>query len=463
MGEYDGKARPLSWPLLNPLVLTRTTEEDPTEPGSSFVWPEDSDERVPVIFNLSLNEFVVLASTIDVGSDVAYGIDAIRVWWLWDRVLRSPMQFCALMINCILNDEDTRDALRDFIIEMIETDDTIQQAIVDLVVYSPDLEELLRYITSQDALSPYTLVSNMLKVDECGLGYLYNQSVTAVDLLNTLSQNTFSNILTGITPLEYAQLFTTIFPLAMNAFTASFAIAAASALVGAIKSAYDAAYTGDFITEIYCGVFCLVKDDCTLSINELVDFYSERGNFGISSDPFQAFSDVLYMIQNGSVVGEKVVYLVHLLMLTAIRLNTNILGINYGQYALTLTAAGDTEDNGYETDCEDCPAPPGAWFVFTENPFSGGEPCGIITEQDETTITAVAQLGSDGKYRISLANVNGCQTFSSGGFTGAEPTGDCGCGGWVGNLSIFAPVNIEDRFYAVADDPFTMEGTFGPS
>ena len=86
MSEYDGSARPLSWPLLNPLVLSRTTEDDPECEGSSFVWPEDSDERVPVIFNLSLNEYTVLSSTIDVGSDIAYGIDAIRVWWLWTRI-----------------------------------------------------------------------------------------------------------------------------------------------------------------------------------------------------------------------------------------------------------------------------------------------------------------------------------------------------------------------------------------
>lgn len=96
MGEYDSPKRPLPWPLKESLVLTRTTEDDAgCEPASSFVWPDDPDERVFIPFSLSLNEYNVLASTIDVGSDIAYGDDAIRVMWLWMRNMR-----CVVPIPC---------------------------------------------------------------------------------------------------------------------------------------------------------------------------------------------------------------------------------------------------------------------------------------------------------------------------------------------------------------------------
>jgi len=94
MSEYDGPARPLRWPLTNPLVYSRTTEDDADCEASSFVWPEDSDEQVIIPFKLSLNEYNVLANTIDVGSDLAYGEDAIRVTWLWLRNMRCQVMCC---------------------------------------------------------------------------------------------------------------------------------------------------------------------------------------------------------------------------------------------------------------------------------------------------------------------------------------------------------------------------------
>lgn len=84
MGEYDGLNRPLPYPLKSPVVWGRTLE-DVTEVASSFVWPLDSDERVYLVFKLSLNEYNVLSSTLDVGSDIAYSEDALRVMWLWQR------------------------------------------------------------------------------------------------------------------------------------------------------------------------------------------------------------------------------------------------------------------------------------------------------------------------------------------------------------------------------------------
>lgn len=89
MSEYDAPKRSLPYPLKNALVSHRSTEEDDLHGPSSFVWPSDSDERVDVLMHMSLNEYVVLSSAIDVGSDVAYGEDGLRVWWLWTRTLQE--------------------------------------------------------------------------------------------------------------------------------------------------------------------------------------------------------------------------------------------------------------------------------------------------------------------------------------------------------------------------------------
>jgi len=88
MEGYDSGPRPLPWPLRQPLAAIVTVEDDGDFPPSSFVWPTDPDERTMIPFWLSLNEYNILGSTIDVGSDIAFGEDALRVVWLWMRNFR---------------------------------------------------------------------------------------------------------------------------------------------------------------------------------------------------------------------------------------------------------------------------------------------------------------------------------------------------------------------------------------
>jgi hypothetical protein len=107
MGEYDSGPRPLAWPLLYPLVGSRTVEDDVDCTPSSFVWPDDPNERTLVPFSLSLNEYNVLASAIDVGSDIAFAEDALRVWWLWTRNMRCEVPICDLVDQCITENPAT--------------------------------------------------------------------------------------------------------------------------------------------------------------------------------------------------------------------------------------------------------------------------------------------------------------------------------------------------------------------
>lgn len=91
MTDYDSPNRPLHWPYKNAIVFSRTVEDDGDCEPSSFIWPSDPDERVVIPFSLSLNEYNVLASAIDVGSDIAYGADGPRVMWLWLRNMRCEV------------------------------------------------------------------------------------------------------------------------------------------------------------------------------------------------------------------------------------------------------------------------------------------------------------------------------------------------------------------------------------
>lgn len=116
MTDYDDGPRSLPWDLLHPLVNRSPVEDDPAFGPSSFVWPSDPNERTLVPFWLSLNEYNILGSTIDVGSDPAFGEDALRVVWLWLRNMRINVPICDAIIQCIQTNPATSTAIVNMLI-----------------------------------------------------------------------------------------------------------------------------------------------------------------------------------------------------------------------------------------------------------------------------------------------------------------------------------------------------------
>lgn len=94
--DLTALGRKLKFPLYYTLAPSDKTDDE-TLPSPQIEWTtEDSNERVNVVLNLSLNEFIAIASAIDVGRDVAYGEDSETVWWIWNRAFaigsESPIE-----------------------------------------------------------------------------------------------------------------------------------------------------------------------------------------------------------------------------------------------------------------------------------------------------------------------------------------------------------------------------------
>lgn len=57
------------------------------------VWvTNDPDEVVSVQMDLSLNEYVALATALDVGRDIAYADESDYIWWLWTRAFVQTLE-----------------------------------------------------------------------------------------------------------------------------------------------------------------------------------------------------------------------------------------------------------------------------------------------------------------------------------------------------------------------------------
>lgn len=77
--------RSLKYPLKNPTVASTVVGTGDIQNTVLSNFPLDINERVTVTMELSLREYITLATTIDVGRDIAYGEQSDVVWWLWCR------------------------------------------------------------------------------------------------------------------------------------------------------------------------------------------------------------------------------------------------------------------------------------------------------------------------------------------------------------------------------------------
>lgn len=99
---FTADKRALVYPLTYSAALSSEIAADEPEcEGSSAVsFPDDPNERTLVPFWLSLNEYNTLASAVDVGADIAYGVEAQAVIQLWLRNTGCADMICEFLKGC---------------------------------------------------------------------------------------------------------------------------------------------------------------------------------------------------------------------------------------------------------------------------------------------------------------------------------------------------------------------------
>lgn len=110
----DKGTRRLPYPLLNPLSTNQDTPDETIDFNVVNVFPIDPDEKIDIKINLSLNEYVAIASAVDVGRDIAFSEDTTLIWWLWNRIfkgLAGSSMSCEDIADCIETSTEVQDAI----------------------------------------------------------------------------------------------------------------------------------------------------------------------------------------------------------------------------------------------------------------------------------------------------------------------------------------------------------------
>lgn len=97
----DKGSRKLPYPLNKTLEPIADTPNETIDYTTVSGFPDETT-RVNVTLNLSLDEYVALATAIDVGRDIAFSDDSELIWWTWVRAFREgTVMACTDVADCI--------------------------------------------------------------------------------------------------------------------------------------------------------------------------------------------------------------------------------------------------------------------------------------------------------------------------------------------------------------------------
>lgn len=387
--------RPLSYPLDRSITLSSQTEIG-EEIDSVFSWPTtDSDERVNIVINLSLNEYVALASTIDVGMDIAYAENQMQIWYLWNRILAS-MTICNDVADCLVNNATVQQALADTILNSEVVSVAIQQAIQQQGGYNPD------YIPENQSLqqSVFPAESWENEVSEppagCDLDTLWSGIFSIVTRLDDQARTILEVAITYNDVLERFGNFAGAIPIIGSTIQAT-----QQAVSEAIPDLYNLfnAYSSQANMEaIACTIFELVCAECRYpTYEELWTSYAQNAVGNLDPATVNLAVVAASFITSSAGAASAAYHTMIILELFALYAGSKV-GVLNGENAIKFMAklGEDTPSNDWETLCDGC-GQPTEWTYFFDF---------LVDEQGWDNVNET-NIGNSGTQDRGILTANG--------------------------------------------------------
>ena len=248
--------------------------------------------------------------------------------------LMTPIDLCAEIAACIGSSTAVQDAL--------------QSNRQDAGYYPSDPS-----YSNQD----YTKVvpTNTTQINDdsaCSEDQLFGQATQLTDYMFNLIQDVFDVIdLLGDSSAGVAEMLDRVPVLGkyLNAVPS-----ATAWFLEAANNQWEAGYTVNLRDEIRCGIFCLMKDDCILTVSELVNFFSSNAGVTIEGATLETIMNDMLSIVDGTTT----VYAFHALLAGILETGGNWLGVNnVSSLAIQLALGANDPDGDWVLLCTSC-APP---------------------------------------------------------------------------------------------------------
>lgn len=298
--------RKLGYSLSFPETSIELVSGDNIEEFTPDIFPNDPDERITIGLHLSLNEYVKLATSIDVGRDIAYADKSISIWYLWNEVLRQYA-----MINCA----DVADC--------IETSESVQNAITNLYQST-----VIEFVNNNGGVNPNQINPNETTYPDrlpehatepfspppvgCDNDALWAGIREVVERLDGEARDLLEDVTVYNDRIE--QLFEVIDLVPLLGDIIKDLSDFFTELVPDLLNGYNAFSSPSSLDNVACDIFCLVKDTCEYpTYDDLLEYFTSKSVAGLATSPqllnySQVWSAVSQMPSlNGSIVWHTMV------------------------------------------------------------------------------------------------------------------------------------------------------------
>lgn len=374
MSEFDNsESRKLSYSLRQP-EFQNDAISDTVVP--QLIWPsEDETEKVNIVVSLSLQEYTVLASCVDVGRDIAYGTDSNKAWLLWLRILKS-MTICDDVANCVETSVSVQNALSAFNQQnKTSTDATIPQ--------------LLPVAQTGKGLLPvgYTCDTDHL----CGMARFIVQN------LNSGTEELIQQIENQTQVFEVAALFVDNFEV-VSWFGSMLELG--TWLQDQLGEYYNLAWSTLVEDDLTCELYCKIEPECNVTIDLILEAYESviSGTFTppVLTDVNDLW-DWLLTIDLQFAANKVIVAAFHYVIIQALRFGGKVLAYAFGirTFEQMVQTGQDETDTYCAINC-DCPSDEWCYSI----------PLGDMSNFDWSSASGNQYAGtlSGGVWNASLVN-----------------------------------------------------------
>lgn len=376
MTSPTGSIRKLNYPLNRSEDLESSTPNDPeiTQITLENWSTADTEERVSIVLNLSLDEYIALSTAIDVGRDIAYGDNSLYVWWIWVRSLLS-VDICNDVLNCINTSSDIQEAIANY-----------------------SLTSNVNSLTPENqGILSMQLVNNQAGCDNDNI---YGMTLQLVNFVDTLIQDLLQRMIAATQSMDALGFLISAIP-GVETLPLDEALEFANWLLDTIYTAYLAASTVILRTEVACDLFCIAQNNgCILTMEQARDYFNDKLGITLDTSNFGAFiNDIIA----NNLVGVATFYGMYDLMFQLLAFGASVLDYLPERIVRMVQAMFNDPNSDWIIDCDSCNPNPDYDFDFT----AGTQSWGILTANGQARGEYVAGVGfrstlSDNMIRLAI-------------------------------------------------------------
>ncbi|HKY46309.1 MAG TPA: hypothetical protein VJM50_24665 [Pyrinomonadaceae bacterium] len=361
--------RVLPFPLKDPYVAEVSESDIPVTILAPDFFPEDSDERIIIKLECSLNDYVAFASALDIGRDIGYGDESPLLWTTWVKALIGKYMTCEDIINCIETNPETQAALTAYL---------QSSGLVDPNTVNPDATTIPQRFSSTGR----SLEDEIGTLEDCNLDVLWGAIRHGiVHYLDDNARNFLDDLVAQADKGQRAADLVSAIPVIGD--IGSSLILQFVELAPDLANLFDAFSSESAMDDIACDLFEIVCAECRFPTwDELFSYYASAGITGIDDVEnlvLTAATDLL--LGSSSLAALVCYYTIITYELFILMLNAKFQG-GMGTSALALWSdiGEDFESDNWIALCDGCEPPLFVPEIGTISCQAGEQAVGTFTQ-----------------------------------------------------------------------------------